>query len=81
MDSFNKLKLRTLEIFSRSGPIRPADYMVRAKFYPLAAAHTYLIRLKKMGLLAQGEDARGRHLYALTERGAQRLSWLRARMY
>lgn len=77
MAGFNQLKFRTLEIFSRSGPIRPAEYMVRARFYPIQAAQTYLIRLARMGLLRRSKDARGRHLYMLSESGAKRLAWLR----
>lgn len=76
MAGYNELKFRTLEIFARSGPIRPAEYMVRARFYPLAAAHGYLYRLRRMGLLRKTDDARGRHLYSITESGLRRLAWL-----
>lgn len=78
MRAFNELKQKTLEIFSRSGPIRPAEYMVRAKFYPLQGAHTYLRRLARMGLLKRAKDARGRYLYMISERGTERLAWLRS---
>lgn len=77
MAGYNELKRRTLEIFARSGPIRPGEYMVRARFYPLAAAHGYLFRLRKMGLLRKSEDARGLHLYSLSPAGVKRLAWLR----
>lgn len=76
----NELKLRTLEIFGRSGPIRPAEYMVRARFYPLQAAHTYLRRLTRMGLLQRRPDSTGRFLYLISPRGEQRLAWLRENM-
>lgn len=79
MAGYNELKTRTLAIFVRSGPIRPAEYMVCAKFYPVAAAHGYLIHLRKMGLLKQTADARGRHLYSITPAGERRLAWLRDR--
>jgi len=78
MAGYNELKLRTLEIFARSGPIYPGEYMLRARFYPLAAAHGYCIRLAKMRLLRRTIDRRGRHLYSLTRAGEKRLAWLRA---
>lgn len=77
MAGYNELKLRTLEIFSRSGPIRPAEYMVRAKYYPIQAADSYLRRLTRFGLLKRRKDARGRYLYMLSDAGAKRLAWLR----
>lgn len=77
MRGYNELKLKTLEIFSRSGPIRPAEYMVRAKYYPIQAADSYLRRLTRMGLLKRHRDARGRYLYMLSDSGSKRLAWLR----
>lgn len=77
MAGYNELKLRTLEIFSRSGPIRPGEFMVRAKFYPIAAAQSYLGRLARYGLLKRAKDGAGRHLYLISPRGEQRLAWLR----
>lgn len=78
MAGYNELKLRTLELFSRSGPIRPGEYMVRARFYPIQAADTYLRRLARMGLLKRAKDARGRFLYMISEAGTKRLAWLRS---
>lgn len=77
MAGYNELKLRTLEIFSRSGPIRPAEYMVRAKYYPIQAADAYLRKLTRMGLLKRQPDARGHYLYLLSPAGEKRLAWLR----
>jgi hypothetical protein len=76
MAGYNELKLRTLELFVRSGPIRPAEYMVRAKFYPLEAADAYLRRLTRWGLLQREPDSQGRYLYLISDRGKQRLAWL-----
>jgi hypothetical protein len=77
MTGYNELKLRTLELFVRSGPIRPAEYMVRAKFYPLQAADAYLRRLTRWGLLKRSKDSQGRFLYLISDRGKKRLTWLR----
>ncbi len=77
MAGYNALKLRTLEIFTRYGPMHPEEYMVRARFYPRAAAHGYLFRLRRWGLLRRSLDARGRHVYSLTAKGEARLIWLR----
>ena len=76
MAGYNELKKRTLAIFVRSGPIRPSEYAVRAKFYPRAAAHTYLIHLRKMGLLKATVDRTGRHVYSITPAGERRFAWL-----
>jgi len=77
----NVLKLRTLELFERSGPIRPAEYMVRARFYPIQAADAYLRRLARMGLLTRAKDAGGHYLYMLSDRGTERLAWLRSQRF
>ena len=90
----NRLKVRTLELFARSGPIRPGDYLLRSSHFgpnhygrptpffgrfALQAADTYLRRLTRMGLLKRRKDARGHYLYMLSEPGAKRLAWLQGR--
>ncbi len=80
MAGYNELKLRTLELFTRSGPIRPGEYMVRARFYPVEAADAYLRKLTKMGLLKRRRDARGHYLYMISHWGELRLQWLRQQL-
>ena len=44
---------------------------------PVRAAYSYLLRLHRWGLLQRERDPRGLIIYSLTERGRDRLDWLR----
>jgi hypothetical protein len=50
------------------------------KFYPIRAAYSYLLRLHRFGLLDR-ETTMGRVVYKTSERGRNRLSWLRISLY
>jgi hypothetical protein len=74
---FNKLKKLALEIFERHGGwLSPQEWAVLASFYPIRAAYSYLLRLHRFGLLDR-ETTMGRVVYKTSERGRNRLSWLR----
>ncbi|HEV2616451.1 MAG TPA: hypothetical protein VGU63_07570 [Candidatus Acidoferrales bacterium] len=75
---FNELKLRTLAIFAAKGSLTPPEWAVSARFYPVRASYTYLLRLHRWGLLLR-YSARGRVVYSLSARGRRRLTWLRVR--
>jgi hypothetical protein len=76
-NSFNVLKHRALEIFGRYGSLNPAAWALIADFHPVRAAYSYLLHLHRLGLLLRRHNARGLLLYRLSERGSQRLLWLR----
>jgi hypothetical protein len=72
---YNKLKRRALEIFEREGVwLKPGDWSVMARFYPIRAAYSYLKRLSRFGLLER--DPAGSVSYRISEKGRKRLSWL-----
>jgi len=73
---FNNLKLRALEIFKRHGPMNPPTWAILAKFFPIRASYSYLLRLHRFGLLNRTRDHCGLLLYSLSDRGRERLIWL-----
>lgn len=74
---FNSLKLHALSTFENRGWLSPSTWAVLAGYYPVRAAYTYLKRLHRWKLLERSLDRRGLLLYRLSDRGAQRLVWLR----
>ena len=74
---YNARKAQTLAIFERRGRLNPSEWAVLARFYPIRASYSYLVRLHRFGLLRRGRDARGRVTYSLSARGGRRLNWLR----
>lgn len=77
---YNELKVRALAIFERSGSLSPSEWAVRARFYPIRASYSYLMRLHRFGLLRRGRGAGGRIAYSLSARGRRRLEWLKMRV-
>ena len=74
---YNVLKKRALEVFEcHGGWLRPPEWAVRARFYPIRAAYSYLLRLHRFGLLERQGSLRGAVAYRLSERGNRRLKWL-----
>jgi len=74
---FNSLKRHALATFENRGWLSPPAWAVLAGYYPVRAAYTYLKRLHRWKLLDRTLDRRGLLLYRLSDRGAQRLQWLR----
>src|SRR5579872_7481797 len=73
---FNSLKFRALEIFKSYGSLSPSAWAVLAKFVPVRASYSYLLRLHRFGLLNRTRDQSGLLLYSLSDRGRKRLQWL-----
>jgi len=79
---FNSLKRDALQVFARHGGwLDVPTWSVRAGFYPVRAAYTYLRRLYGYGLLRRSRDARGRLVYTLSPRGIRRLRWLQGQLW
>jgi hypothetical protein len=76
--TFNSLKIRALDAFINRGWLHPPVWAVLVGFYPARSAYTYLLRLHRFRLLDRRRDSSGLILYALSDRGAKRLNWLRA---
>jgi len=80
--SFNVLKRRTLTIFARHrGWLDVPNFAVRAGYYPIRGAYSYLARLWHWGLLRRSRDARGRVTYTLSPKGIKRLRWLQGQLW
>ena len=78
---FNVLKRRTLAIFARHrGWLDVPNYAVRAGYYPIRGAYSYLARLWRWGLLRRSRDARGHVVYTLSPKGIKRLRWLQGQL-
>ena len=74
-------KAEVLEIFARSnGFIAPDQVWLRLKPRPdRRSVYSYLLRLKRQGLLETGPNVRrGNLTYRLTERGHARLKYFRS---
>src|SRR5438128_1761379 len=77
--NFNKLKIRGLTAFELYGGLNPPAWATLVGMQPARSAYSYLLRLHRWGLLHRDRDHRGLLLYSITERGRERLAWLRAR--
>ena len=76
----NSLKLRVLEALDRRGWTNPPLAAVLVGFSPVRAIYAHLKRYERWGLLERARDARGLLLYRVTDRGRNRLAWLRKRV-
>ena len=73
---FNERKTQTLELFEQVFPrwLTPSEYAWKVRKLPVRSAYSYLKKLCEWGLL-QRLSAPVR--YRITERGRERLAWLR----
>jgi hypothetical protein len=74
---FNALKIRALTAFENRGWVNVPTWASLVRFNPVRAAYSYLSRLKKLKLLESAKNRSGIIFYRLTQRGYQRLVWLR----
>jgi hypothetical protein len=72
----NSLKIRTLQLFANYGWLTPRTFSNLIGFSPLRASYSYLLRLRKFGLLKRAHNSKGSLVYSLTDRGRARLDWL-----
>ena len=76
--AFNELKRETLALFEASpGGLQPQIYAQRIGKLPGRAAYSYLKRLWRWGLLLRRESP---VRYRISERGRDRLAWLRRQL-
>ena len=77
-------KQEILEIFARAGGFLTADrvWMALQRQLDRRSVYSYLLRLKRQGLLETGANTRRGYLaYRLTERGYARLEYFRSRRH
>ena len=75
MNRYNKLKIRTLDVFSCAPGawFTPGEVAKRLDFVPRRAVWTYLKRLWKFGLLEGHASRKGTLKYKLSKGGSARL--------
>ncbi len=74
---FNELKKLSLRAFHQEGWLRPPEWAVLVRFWPVRASYSYLLHLYRMGLLnRKGEGERGMLRYSLSPKGRHKLRWL-----
>jgi len=78
MRPYNKTKRRTLEILENKTWLDVPAIARKVGISPVRRAYTYLAHLEDMGLVKGGWDAAGKLHFQITERGLERLEWLRA---
>jgi DNA-binding PadR family transcriptional regulator len=76
---FNEKKIAVLRALVKNGPMTPPEIAIRTGRYPARSMYSYLRRLAKWELVTRGRiHQRGPMVYAITEKGKQRLAWLLA---
>ena len=80
MNRYNKLKIRTLNVFAFAPGawFRPGEVAERLDFVPQRAVWTYLKRLWRFGLLERRFTGTGTLKYRISDGGSARLRWLRS---
>ena len=74
---FNKTKKRTLEVLEDKTWMDVPAFASKVGIRPVRRAYTYLAHLEKLGLVARGSHASGKLHFQITDRGLERLQWLR----
>jgi DNA-binding PadR family transcriptional regulator len=74
-------KAEVLSIFDRAGAFLTPDQLhAQLRQSPdRRSVYSYLLRLSRQGLLQRNQASRGRLAYRLSDRGRQRLEYLRRR--
>ena len=76
--NYNSRKIRTLEVLSNDEWRDVPTIAHFAGIAPTRRAYAYLAHLAQFGLIVPGEDGYVRRYYRITERGQDRLAWLRS---
>lgn len=75
--SYNKTKKRAPEILENKTWLDVPALARKVGIRPVRRAYTYLSHLEKLGLVTRGFDAAGKLHFQVTDRGLERLQWLR----
>jgi predicted ArsR family transcriptional regulator len=77
-ESYNKTKKRALEVLENRIPIDAPTFAHRVGIRPVRRVYAYLDHLAVLGLVVRRADLGSRLHFQITERGLERLEWLRA---
>ena len=75
--SYNKTKKRALEILENKTWLDVPALARKVGIRPVRRAYTYFAHLEDLGLVTRGFDVAGKLHFQITERGLERLQWLR----
>jgi hypothetical protein len=76
--SYNKTKKRALEVLADGTLIDGPTFARRVGICPVRRVYAYLDHLADLGLVVRRPDLGSKLHFEITERGLQRLEWLRA---
>src|SRR5256885_12560881 len=77
-ESYNKTKKRSLEVLENGIPMDGPTFAHRVGIRPVRRGYAYLDHLAVFGLAVRRVDLGRRLHFQITERGLNRLKWLRA---
>jgi hypothetical protein len=77
--SYNKTKRRALEVLEDKTWVNVPTIAHTVGIRPVRRAYTYLAHLEDLGLLIRALDTAGKLHFQITDRGLERLEWLRLR--
>ena len=75
--SYNKTKKRALEVLEDKTWMDVPAFARKVGIRPVRRTYTYLAHLEDLGLVTRGWDAHGKLHFQITDRGLERLEWLR----
>jgi hypothetical protein len=76
--SQNKTKKRALEVLENGIPIDGPTFAHRVGIHPVRRVYAYLAHLAALGLIVRRAGLGSKLFFQITERGLERLKWLRA---
>ena len=78
-ESYNKRKKRALEVLENGVPMDAPTFAHRVGIHPVRRVYAYLDHLAILGLVVRRADLGSKLHFQITERGLERLQWLRVR--
>ena len=75
--SYNKTKKKALEVLEDKTWMDVPVFAHKVGIRPVRRAYTYLAHLEDLGLVTRAWDAHDKLHFQITDRGLERLEWLR----
>ena len=72
----NRLEIRVLHALDRRGWVNAPMISALTGFRPVRAVYTYMDRLRRWGLVERRRPLGGPIVWAISQRGRERLAWL-----
>lgn len=77
---YNSTKKRALEVLEDRNWMDAPTFAHKVGIRPVRRTYAYLDHLEKLGLVTRGRSGAGKLYFRITERGLERLEWLRAQI-